>query len=53
MSEKIKSGTDVNVLCYSSFVVPLVKGTQEQQQIIEDLLKKIERLEKMVEPMRK
>jgi trimeric autotransporter adhesin len=35
-------------LRYSDFVVPLVKAVQEQQAIIEKLLKKVEELEKKV-----
>ncbi len=31
-------------LAYSEFVVPLVKGMQEQQQIIEDLKAQVEKL---------
>lgn len=36
-------------LSYAEFVVPLVKAVQEQQGIIEKLLKKVEELEKKVE----
>jgi hypothetical protein len=33
-------------IAYSQFVVPLVKAVQEQQAMIESLLKRIEQLEK-------
>ncbi len=36
-------------LRYSDFVVPLVKAVQEQQSIIEKLLKKVEELEKKID----
>lgn len=38
---------------YSEFVVPLVKGMQEQQQIIEDLIKTVEKLESEIEELRR
>ena len=41
-----KDANDVYGLRYAEFVVPLVKAVQEQQQIIEDLKKRIEVLEK-------
>ena len=38
--------TDLYVIRYAEFVVPLVKAMQEQQVIIEQLIKRIEVLEK-------
>jgi trimeric autotransporter adhesin len=41
-----KKETDLYSLSYESFVVPLVKAIQEQQQMIEDLKKEIETLKR-------
>ena len=38
--------TDLYGIRYAEFVVPLVKVMQEQQEMIEELLKRIEALEK-------
>src|SRR5258705_13957924 len=37
-------------LSYESFVVPLVKAVQEQQAVIEKLMKRIEKLESLLPP---
>lgn len=42
-----KNEKDLYGLRYSEFVVPLVKGMQEQQVIIEELISRIEELEKV------
>ena len=44
--DKPKNDKDLYGLRYAEFVVPLVKAIQEQQQIIEDLKKRVEALEK-------
>jgi hypothetical protein len=49
--DKPKNDKDFYGLRYAEFVVPLVKGMQEQQAIIEDQNKRIERLEKMVKEL--
>ena len=43
--DKPKNSTDFYGLRYAEFVVPLVKGMQEQQQMIQELQKKISLLE--------
>jgi hypothetical protein len=43
---KPKTDKDLYSLSYESFVVPLVKAVQEQQQVIEKLSSKIQELEK-------
>jgi len=47
--EKPKSKDGYYALRYAEFVVPLVKAMQEQQQIIEELKKKVAALEKKTE----
>jgi hypothetical protein len=42
-----KNDSDMYGLRYATFVVPLVKAVQEQQQIIEQQKKRIEELEKL------
>ena len=41
-----KNGNDFYGLRYAEFVVPLVKAVQEQQQIIEELKRRVEELER-------
>ncbi len=48
-----RNGHDLYSLSYESFVVPLVKAVQEQEQIIESQNKKIEMLEKRVDSLEK
>jgi trimeric autotransporter adhesin len=43
-----KNGNETYGLAYSQFVVPLVKGMQEQQKTIEQLQKQVEALQKIV-----
>jgi hypothetical protein len=45
---KPKTEQDHYSLSYESFVVPLVKAVQEQQDLIETLMKKIEKLETLL-----
>jgi hypothetical protein len=47
--DKPKNEEDYYGLRYAEFVVPLVKGMQEQQQIIEGLIQQVESLKKEVE----
>ena len=49
--DKPKNDKDFYGLRYAEFVVPLVKGMQEQQVIIENQNKRIENLEKMVKEL--
>ena len=49
--DKPKNDKDFYGLRYAEFVVPLVKGMQEQQAIIENQNKRIERLEIMVKEL--
>lgn len=42
---KVKSVNELYSLSYESFVVPLVKAIQEQQSVIDALLKRIDKLE--------
>ena len=51
--DKPKNGNDFYGLRYAEFVVPLVKGMQEQQVIITSQQKKIEELEKRLAAMEK
>ena len=46
--DKPKNDTDFYGLRYAEFVVPLVKGMQEQQAIIEEQNKRIEKLERLL-----
>lgn len=45
---KPENPNDYYSLAYSQFVVPLVKGMQEQQQMIDSLKKQVEELKKLV-----
>jgi trimeric autotransporter adhesin len=47
-----KNGNETYSLAYSQFVVPLVKGMQEQQKIIEQLQKQVEELKTIVTELR-
>jgi trimeric autotransporter adhesin len=49
--DKPKNVNDVYALRYSEFVVPLVKGMQEQQNEIKALKEKIDQLEKLVQQL--
>ena len=44
-----KNSTETYGLSYSQFVVPLVKAVQEQQQIIKDQNKKIDKLQQQMD----
>lgn len=46
--DKPKNANDFYGLRYSDFVVPLVKGMQEQQQLIEELRKEVAELKKQI-----
>ena len=48
---KPKAATDHYSLSYESFVVPLVKAVQEQQQVIEQLKQQVETLTKIVQTL--
>lgn len=50
--DKPKNQNDLYGLRYAEFVVPLVKGMQEQQKTIEDLKSTVEDLKKQIEEMK-
>jgi predicted DNA-binding ArsR family transcriptional regulator len=47
-----KNDNDYYAVSYSSLVVPLVKGMQEQQKIIESQNQKIDQLQKQIDELK-